>query len=262
MIRKFTAAFMAMMILLMLTPSSAFAAEPSVQEVEALIAQIGTVTRENRSAVERAVDEYRQQVGKEENDIGDEESQLTELRGALEKLQFDYEEDEYTGNLLVVTSPYCNKNEETCQSCAVPFIYIFGPSVDPILGIGFIHIDGQYLDMDTVEIDTDENRYTYNSNAFINIVKNKSLVKSAGIERLEELAVRIATEDDIDMMMDMVKSDAVNIRFGRYNSAKPDLVECPMPENDRQAIVDVLNAYYLYLNTTQAVRAKALAELT
>lgn len=50
MIRKFTAAFMAMMILLMLMPSSAFAAEPSVQEVEALIAQIGTVTRENRSA--------------------------------------------------------------------------------------------------------------------------------------------------------------------------------------------------------------------
>lgn len=262
MFRKFVAAFVAIMMLLMLAPTSAFAAEPSVQEVEALIAQIGTVTRENRSAVERVVDEYRQQVGKEENDIGDEESQLTELRGALEKLQLDYEEDEYTGNLLVVTSPYCNKNEETGQSCAVPLIYIFGPSVDPILGIGFIHIDGQYLNMDTVEIDTDENRYTYNSNAFINIVKNKSFVKSTGVERLEELAVRIATEDDIDMMMDMVKSDAVNIRFGKYNSAKPDLVECPMPENDRQAIVDVLNAYYLYLNTTQAVRARALAELT
>lgn len=262
MFRKFVAAFVAIMMLLMLAPTSAFAAEPSVQEVEALIAQIGAVTRENCSAVERATDRYGQQVENEENDIGDEESQLTELRGALEKLQFDYVEDEYTGNLLVVTSPYCNQNEETGQSCAVPFMYIFGASIDPVLGVGFMHIDSQYLDMDTVEIDTNESRYTYNSNAFLNIVKNKTVVKSAGMEKLEELAVRLATEDDIDMMMDMVKSGKVNLRFGRYNSAKPDLVECPMPENDKQAIVDVLNAYYLYLNTTQAVRAKALAELT
>ena len=60
MFRKFVAAFVAIMMLLMLAPTSAFAAEPSVQEVEALIAQIGTVTRENRSAVERAVDAYSQ----------------------------------------------------------------------------------------------------------------------------------------------------------------------------------------------------------
>lgn len=36
MFRKFVAAFVAIMILLMLAPTSAFAAEPSVQEVEAL----------------------------------------------------------------------------------------------------------------------------------------------------------------------------------------------------------------------------------
>lgn len=57
---EIVAAFVAIMMLLMLAPTSAFAAEPSVQEVEALIAQIGTVTRENRSAVERAVDAYSQ----------------------------------------------------------------------------------------------------------------------------------------------------------------------------------------------------------
>ena len=81
------------------------------------------------------------------------------------------------------------------------------------------------------------------------------------------MAIRIAVDQDdldkdIDVLIDMLESDAVSLRFGKYNTAKPDLVECPMPENDRQAIVDVLNAYYLYLNTTQAVRAKALAELT
>ena len=142
------------------------------------------------------------------------------------------------------------------------FVYIFGPSVDPILGVGFNYVGEQYMDMDTVEIDTENYRYTFNSTAFIDIQRDKIVISPSQEEKTEEMAVRLATEDDIEMMIDIAESNNVNLRFGRYNSAKPDLVECPMPENDRQAIVDVLNAYYLYLNTTQAVRAKALAELT
>lgn len=202
-----------------------------------------------------------------ENVIGDEEQQLVELSEALEKLQLEYAKDEEIGDVLAITSPYCNKNEESGQSCVVPFIYIFGPSVDPMLGTGFMYIDSQYLGVDTVEIDTDEHRYTYNSDTFLDIVKNKTVIKSENAEKSEEMAIRIAVDQDgldkdIDVLIDMLESDAVSLRFGKYNTAKPDLVECPMPENDKQAIVDVLNAYYLYLNTTQAVRAKALAELT
>ena len=192
---------------------------------------------------------------------------MAELSAALEKLQLEYAKVEEIGDVLAVTSPYCNENEESGQSCVAPFIYIFGPSVDPILGIGFMYIDSQYLGMDTVEIDTDEHRYTYNSDTFLDIVKNKTVIKSESIEKSEEMAIRIAVDEndldkDIDVLTDIIESDEVNIHFGRYNSAKPDLVECPMPENDKQAIVDILNAYYLYLNTTQAVRAKALASLT
>jgi hypothetical protein len=202
-----------------------------------------------------------------ENVIGDEEQQLVELSEALEKLQLEYAKDEEIGDVLAITSPYCNKNEESGQSCVAPFIYIFGPSVDPMLGIGFMYIDSQYLGVDTVEIDTDEHRYTYNSDTFLDIVKNKTVINSENVEKSEEMAIRIAVdqddlEKDIDVLIDMLESDAVSLRFGKYNMAKPDLVECPMPENDKQAIVDVLNAYYLYLNTTQAVRARALAELT
>ena len=197
-----------------------------------------------------------------ENVIGDEEQQLVELSEALEKLQLEYAKDEEIGDVLAITSPYCNKNEESGQSCVAPFIYIFGPSVDPMLGMGFMYIDSQYLGVDTVEIDTENYRYTFNSTAFIDIQRDKIVISPSQEEKTEEMAVRLATEDDIEMMIDIAESNNVNLRFGRYNSAKPDLVECPMPENDRQAIVDVLNAYYLYLNTTQAVRAKALAELT
>lgn len=58
--RKISAILVTALIMLMVMPMGAFAAVPSVQEVETLIAQIGTVTRENRSAVEKAVNAYNQ----------------------------------------------------------------------------------------------------------------------------------------------------------------------------------------------------------
>lgn len=209
---------------------------------------------------ENAYEKFRK--AEEENVIGDEEQQLAALSSALEKLQFEYTEVEGFGDVLVALSPNCTQNEETGQSCMASFVYIFGPSVDPILGVGFNYVGEQYMDMDTVEIDTENYRYTFNSTAFIDIQRDKIVISPSQEEKTEEMAVRLATEDDIEMMIDIAESNNVNLRFGRYNSAKPDLVECPMPENDKQAIVDVLNVYYLYLNTTQAVRARALAELT
>ena len=115
MIRKFTAAFMAMMILLMLMPSSAFAAEPSVQEVEALIAQIGTVTRENRSAVERAVDAYSQLDDTAKAEVSNftvlaEAQQILGIKDALAKLDVKY--DKVEGN-YTITSPYALKERVT-----------------------------------------------------------------------------------------------------------------------------------------------------
>ena len=35
-----------------------------------------------------------------------------------------------------------------------------------------------------------------------------------------------------------------------------------MPDEDKQAITDALNAYYLYLNASEKVRAKALADIS
>ena len=70
------------------------------------------------------------------------------------------------------------------------------------------------------------------------------------------------TEDDLDALVDIVESEEVELTFAKYNTAKPVFVECEMPEEDRQAITDVLNAYYLYLNASEKVRAKALADIS
>ena len=47
--RKISAILVTVLIMLMVMPMGAFAAVPSVQEVEALIAQIGTVTRDSHA---------------------------------------------------------------------------------------------------------------------------------------------------------------------------------------------------------------------
>lgn len=210
---------------------------------------------------ENAYEKFRK--AEEENVIGDEEQQLAELSAALEKLEFEYAEDETIGDFLMVASPRCGENIEQGKSCVMPLIYILGPSVEPLLVVGFDCVGDEYLGIDTVEVDTNRYRYTLNSTNFIGDIEKGKVEILSSQEKMIELAMGVVTTDEeIDMLIDMIESDAVNLRFGKYNTAKPDLVECPMPENDKQAIVDVLNAYYLYLNTTQAVRARALAELT
>lgn len=83
-----------------------------------------------------------------------------------------------------------------------------------------------------------------------------------GKEKADELALRLVTEDDIDNLADIIKSDKVQLTFAKYNTAKPVFVECEMPDEDRHAITDALNAYYLYLNASERVRAKALADIS
>lgn len=80
-------------------------------------------------------------------------------------------------------------------------------------------------------------------------------------DKMEETALRLATDDDIDMLVDILKSDEVLLRFEKFNTAKPIWEECTMPEEDKQAIADVLNAYYLYLNASEMARAKAISSI-
>lgn len=117
--------------------------------------------------------------------------------------------------------------------------------------------------MDTVEVDTDGHRYTYGSSTFaMDVRRDKLTIAPNQEEKTEETVYRIVTEDDLDVLVDMVKSDGVGLTFAKYNTAKPEFVECEMPEEDRQAITDALNAYYLYLNASEKVRAKALADIS
>lgn len=61
--------------------------------------------------------------------------------------------------------------------------------MDPIACIGFDYIGDTYLDMDTVEIDTDNYRYTYGNTTFItDVQKDKLTISPNGDEKTEEAA--------------------------------------------------------------------------
>ena len=97
--RKISAILVTVLIMLMVMPMEVFAAVPSVQEVETLIAQIGTVTRENRSAVEKAVNAYNQlddasKAGVSNFDVLAEAQQILGIKDALAKLNIDHDKVE------------------------------------------------------------------------------------------------------------------------------------------------------------------------
>ena len=229
----------------------------------------GSTSKVKSTAVSESTAEEKQpyEILREKEDetkqiAADEEQQVKELQDALNAVNFYYEEFD-GGDALMGVSPNCENNEKQGKSCIVPVVYVFGPSVDPIACIGFDYIGDTYLDMDTVEIDTDNYRYTYGNTTFItDVQKDKLTISPNGDEKTEEAAFRLATEDDLDALVDIVESDEVGLTFAKYNTAKPVFVECEMPEEDRQAITDVLNAYYLYLNASGKVRAKALADIS
>ena len=191
----------------------------------------------------------------------DEEQQVIELKEALNEFQFFYTEADGAGDVLMGMSPHCDEAAEKGKSCILPFLYLFGPSVDPVIMLGFNYITDEYMDMDTVEIDTDNYRYT-RSVLEGETQKTKVTINGGQTERLDEIAMHLVTEDDLDALVDIVESEEVELTFAKYNTAKPVFVECEMPEEDRQAITDVLNAYYLYLNASEKVRAKALADIS
>ena len=110
---KKVVAALAMIFAMLFVSIGAFAASPAVQEVEALISQIGTVTRENRSAVESAVNAYNQLDEASKAAVSNyavlaEAQQVLGIKDALAKLGVEYDKVQ---NSAAMRSPYSDKNE-------------------------------------------------------------------------------------------------------------------------------------------------------
>lgn len=220
-----------------------------------------TAVSESKAEEKQPYEILREKEDETKQIAADEEQQAAELKEALNKFEFFYTEADGAGDVLMGMSLHCDEAAEKGKSCIVPLLYLFGPSVDPVMMLGFNYITDEYIDMDTVEIDTDNYRYTRGVLEG-ETQKTKVTIDGGQTEKLDEIAMCLVTEDDLDALVDIVESEEVGLTFAKYNTAKPVFVECEMPEEDQQAITDVLNAYYLYLNASEKVRAKALADIS
>lgn len=220
-----------------------------------------TAVSESKAEEKQPYEILREKEDETKQIAADEEQQAAELKEALNEFEFFYTEADGAGDVLMGMSPHCDEAAEKGKSCIVPLLYLFGPSVDPVMMLGFNYITDEYIDMDTVEIDTDNYRYTRGVLEG-ETQKTKVTIDGGQTEKLDEIAMCLVTEDDLDALVDIVESEEVGLTFAKYNTAKPVFVECEMPEEDQQAITDVLNAYYLYLNASEKVRAKALADIS
>lgn len=246
--RKISAILVTVLIMLMVMPMEVFAAVPSVQEVETLIAQIGTVTRENRSAVEKAVNAYNQlddasKAGVSNFDVLAEAQQILGIKDALAKLNIDHDKVE---NSIVMVSPYTVNNESV------------GQSVRPLLAMAVEYIGEEHLWMNVVKVRAGENKYEYYYGDFP--------ITDAGEEKIKnktvavETGTRIATDNDYNMFMNILNAKEAIVRFSNVNYGRVmKSYDYTITNEDRQAITDVLNAYNLMCSVSPDVLRKALA---
>jgi len=243
------------LMMLMIIPMNAFAAAPSVQEVETLIAQIGTVSRENRSAVEKAVDAYNQlddasKASVSNFDVLAEAQQVLGIKDALAKLNVEYDRVE---NNYTISDSYVENTLNTGLCMIAPSIRVYGDRDEPVLMISFVYVGDELLNANRVIVRAGDNKYTYNQDAFDAIGRDVCKINTGKLKWVEGFVTR-AEDFDIELLQDALSSKEAIVRFSGYQSY--DYVLTPQ---NRQAITDVLNAYNLMCSVSPEVLRKALA---
>lgn len=252
--RKITAMILATLILLALMPMSAFAAAPSVREVETLIAQIGTVSRENRGAVEKAVSAYNKlddasKAGVSNFDVLAEAQQILGIKDALAKLNVEHDRVE---NDYAISDSYVENTLNKGLCMIAPSIRVYGDRDEPVLMISFVYVGDELLNANKIIVRAGDNKYTYNQDAFSAIGRDVCKINTGKLKWVEDFVTR-AEDFDIELLHDALSSDEAIFRFSGYQNY--DYVLTPQ---NRQAITDVLNAYNLMCAVSPEVLRKAL----
>lgn len=244
-----------LMALLMIFPLCVSAATPTVQEVETLISGIGTVSREKRTAVEKAVNAYDQLDDTAKAQVSNyavlaEAQQILGIQDALAKLTHEHDNVEDTDIWL---SPLYN------DSCVMaPVIYMFPDNSFPVMTLLFGCDGYDLLDIASAKVRTDMNRYTYNSGAFL--YRGSSLLEEDGKSVRYIIAMCLVEEFDYNMLLDILDSEEVIVRLESGSTLKlPNYIDYTLTESDYEAIDDTMYAYYLMCQADYSTLLKSIA---
>ena len=223
------------------------AAAPTVQEVEHTIDQIGTVTRENRKAVEKAVEAYSQLDNDQKSEVSNfgtlaEAQQILGIQDAVAKLKVGYDKKD---DAVILLSPYTEKNEKNDSCTVAPVLYASDKYSSPILC-------SDYLQTQTVRIKAGGSTYQYRAKDFAQT--SYGTIKLDGKTRAIERGIRVASRNDVKVLSAMLADAKTTIQF----VGKDKTVDYVLSNEDRQAITDVLYAYDLMNQVSADVLHKVL----
>lgn len=247
-----------LMVLLMIFPLCVSAAEPTVQEVETLIYSIGTVSRENRTAVEKAVTAYDQLDDTAKAQVSNyavlaEAQQILGIQDALAKLTHEHDK---VDNIDTWFSPLIANNESIAMVPAIYVDHIDGPGY-PVMFLMFCYEGYDLLNISTAKVRTDDMRYTYNPGAFYSW---SSLVEEDGKSVRCVYAMCLVEEFEYNMLLDILDSEEVIVRIESDSLIKiPNYIDYTLTESDYEAINDTMYAYYLMCQADYSTLLKAIA---
>lgn len=264
--RKQIVAFITV-ICLLIAPMRAMAAGSSVLETEKLISQIGTVTRENREAVVRAVAAYNSLSDNEKATVSnfkalEEAQQVLGLEDALCEL---YIKHNAVQNTYVITAPVFFQSIDRGESCIMPIIYLYEGQEQPEMVVDYISMADKYIDINKITIDIDEKRTTFDKKDFTYLGMMVKPVEYNHTSKYYETVRKKGTKEEITFLKSMVNANKVNLTFwgGTEKFFGNDVIkrsEYQLVSNIRWAIDGVLQAYDILVSVSPEARAKALLE--
>ena len=203
---KKVVAALAMIFAMLFVSIGAFAASPAVQEVEALISQIGTVTRENRSAVESAVNAYNQLDEASKAAVSNyavlaEAQQVLGIKDALAKLGVEYDKVQ---NSAAMRSPYSDKNEESGTCVFAPMLCIYEEYDFPVLFTLFEYIGQEHLGVDSIVVRAGDYKYQYGIKDFVKLGSEEQKIKNRTVS--VDYGMIVATHYEYNMFIDLLSS--------------------------------------------------------
>lgn len=226
------------------------AAEP--QQVETLINQIGTVTRDSRPAIVAALDAYNQLDDAGKAAVSNfavlaEAQQILGIKDALAKCTVEYDavEDSWT----IYTPHYYSVTKRL--TCGIgPQLYIANNGEYVAFSELFMYIGNEKLDIDTIVLRGGDYKYTYRCS-----YDNSSYGYDKKLKCWFATTFFLMEPDEIDWLRNLLSAQTVIMRFNGVDYNQYDYTWTPQ---DRQAITDIINLYDLLKAATPEVCAKAL----
>lgn len=222
------------------------------EQVEALIGQIGTVTRDSRPAIVAALDAYNQLDDAGKAAVSNfavlaEAQQILGIKDALAKciVEYDAVEDDW-----MIKTPHYESIDKRLTCGMGAELYIADKGDYLAFDEDFTYFGTEKLDIDTIVLRGGDYKYTYTCD-----YDNSGYGFDKKLNRWFAGAVFIMEPDEIDWLRNLLSAQTIIMRFTGVDYTKVDYTWTPQ---DRQAVTDIINLYDLLKAATPEIREKAL----